>query len=637
VQRVVRAFNGEMNIDGVSTGVVGDLKDTIRAILLDVEARSATSAADPGFGKQREPLLRLTGPVRTFLPTVIPNSTYRQIGGQQMMITTPTPHRLVNGDIALLDTFVDSGSSTTNLPSAIGYTVTIPTYTFTNSSVAYSSATTTATISGSNYVAGNQVYLKFSTGGLSGGTFDGLYTIVTATAANFTVTLAGSPPASASGNSNIVVTSFTGNGYQIGDTIPIQFTSGNLNVSPYNSVNNYTVTGITYSSGGPSGFTVNAGSPSITGGTGSAVFPNNFTVNNAQTASSTYTIGGTGNQTVTMNFGVNVVTGHQIYLKFISGSLYNAGFDGLYTIATFPDSSHITVQLASSPGGTSGGTVLYPKYTGGYNITNNGSTSTISVQTNTAHGLKVGDSVWIDFLVSNGGANPAVSQAYTVVAPPAGALTSPNLFYVTVTPAVTAGSQSTSGQAVYPLYSVSAPPPWNRNGTCTLEYSTWNIGGNTSVTQIPLDSPTVFNFFYPNFEYPGILAAAGMTTPEFQLTNDSNTMNLTNILENAAVNGANTNGFASFINANGSLVMDFGSYVTVSATSNTGIPGTVDAMAAVLVGGSLNSNTRTAIINYVANTTNFPLGSPPTNAQMANRIRAILHLIITSAEYAIQK
>ena len=99
VYRVVRAFTGVQNVDGVSTGVVGDMKDTIRAILLDTEARNSSAAlANTGFGKQREPLLRVTGPARTFPPAAIANCTYRQNGGQIMLVTTPTAHRLSNND-----------------------------------------------------------------------------------------------------------------------------------------------------------------------------------------------------------------------------------------------------------------------------------------------------------------------------------------------------------------------------------------------------------------------------------------------------------------------------------------------------------------------------------------------------------
>lgn len=53
VSRVAAAFANN------GTGVRGDLRAVIRAVLLDAEARSATVAATPAMGKLREPVLRL--------------------------------------------------------------------------------------------------------------------------------------------------------------------------------------------------------------------------------------------------------------------------------------------------------------------------------------------------------------------------------------------------------------------------------------------------------------------------------------------------------------------------------------------------------------------------------------------------
>ena len=79
-------------------------------------------------------------------------------------------------------------------------------------------------------------------------------------------------------------------------------------------------------------------------------------------------------------------------------------------------------------------------------------------------------------------------------------------------------------------------------------------------------------------------------------------------------------------------------YMTAAKTSNAGIPALVDELANLLIGGPLLPATKTAIVNFVANTTNFPYTTPtPTNLQMRDRVRAIIHLIITSAEYAVQK
>jgi uncharacterized protein (DUF1800 family) len=61
VSRISAVFNNN------GAGVRGDLGAVVRAILLDSEARSMTTAGiDPNFGKIREPVLRLSNLLRTF-------------------------------------------------------------------------------------------------------------------------------------------------------------------------------------------------------------------------------------------------------------------------------------------------------------------------------------------------------------------------------------------------------------------------------------------------------------------------------------------------------------------------------------------------------------------------------------------
>ena len=560
VYRVVRAFNGEQNVDGVATGVRGDLKEVFRAILLDYEARSTTAAADTKFGKQREPLLRFTGPARAFPASSIANSTYRELGGQPYLITTPSAHRLTNGDTVYLDTFVDSGSVSNKTPKSQSYTV----------------ANTTPSYS-----------LIGSTG------------IVTITAP----------------------------GFKIGDVVPIQFTSGTLGTtSPYNAVRNYTVTSVNATASSPS-FTIDLGVTTFSGTiTGSAFLPNNFTVNNGAATSAAY-VTSTNTVTVTASSSLGYLAGQKIYVSFASGTMAGGSFDGIYAISSVT-STNFTIPVTGASGS---GNLLIPRMTGGYNVTSSGSVSSIALQTSDNHNLNVGDQVQIDFLVTNTGI-PATSGVYTVDTISS---INPNLFTVKTATAITAGSQGTTGMVVYPL----TTPPWNRSGTVTVNFGTWNIGYTQSnIIQTPLDSTTVFNFFYPDYQYPGAMAAAGMTTPEFQLTNDSNTMNLTNTITGSILSAGNTYGYTSFNSGGGAVVMDLGPYMTAAQTSDSAIPALVDSISTLLTGGNLSSAARSTIISYVANTTNFPYTTgAPTNTQMRDRVRAIVHLIVTSAEYAIQK
>ncbi|MDR3388766.1 MAG: DUF1800 family protein [Rudaea sp.] len=56
-------------------------------------------------------------------------------------------------------------------------------------------------------------------------------------------------------------------------------------------------------------------------------------------------------------------------------------------------------------------------------------------------------------------------------------------------------------------------------------------GGNNSLGnygQGPLESPTVFNFYTPDYSQPGVFADNGLTSPEFQIVNESTIYTVTN-------------------------------------------------------------------------------------------------------------
>ena len=92
VYRVVKVFNDN------GTGVRGDMQAVISAILLDYEARSPAMLSSPTFGKQREPVLRITAAARAFPAPAPLTGTYSQPTNQTIYCVTPTPHRLTNGE-----------------------------------------------------------------------------------------------------------------------------------------------------------------------------------------------------------------------------------------------------------------------------------------------------------------------------------------------------------------------------------------------------------------------------------------------------------------------------------------------------------------------------------------------------------
>jgi hypothetical protein len=265
-----------------------------------------------------------------------------------------------------------------------------------------------------------------------------------------------------------------------------------------------------------------------------------------------------------------------------------------------------------------------------YKLTGGGFTqagTNVTVSTALAHGLVPGNNVYIYFAAPG---SPGSGQ-YQV-------LTVPDPTHFTILVGFSA-NQNQNNMTIYPLL----PPPLSRTGSATTRWNTWNMnatdgGSSSSLSQTPLNSPTVFNFFYPDYKFPGALAAAGLTTPEFQLTSDSGVAAQLNFLEGGILNNSgNTNGLSSFVGGNGALVIDLGPWMTSQYTSDSGIPALVDSLNTLLAAGQVSLSAKNGIVAYVGNTNNFPLSTPPTATQMRNRVQAVVHLLVTSPDFTIQK
>jgi uncharacterized protein (DUF1800 family) len=676
VYRVVRAYLGQQNIDGVSTGVVGDMKDTTRAILLDPEARNITEAGAITFGKQREPMLRVTGPARAFPPTGIANCSYQQTGGQTIMVSTPTPHRAVNSDYVNLNSFVDSANTPPYAYQAYQVNNTTPGYTW---DVNPTFTSGTLTVSAPGYQANNSVPLQFTSGPLWNnglGTYNATYTVASATSGyptsgSFTVNITGSGlPASGSGaaftpnnftvstsgvaqtpsytinssggtDTTVTINEGTSANLVAGQSVYIEFTTGGL----LNSSNDglYTVP----SNVGSSSFTVNL----------KKTYPQTTSI--ASIATST-----AGNPcTVTTTTAHGLASGMNVTIGSVTGGAYSTlyGTAGQSVNTTFLvtviDSTHFTIplQCTTAPTASTGvvtlptGSTLIPTLSGGYTVTNINGKSYLILQAGTNFDLNVGDQIYVNILLAN---TPIGAQngLYTVINPAAIPLAIEANQVVVQSPISLTAGVPNSSTAYYGFPQVIHQ--FTRSGTCRVDYGTWNIGFTTSglLDQTPLDSPTVFNFFYPGYSYPGAIAQAGMTTPEFQLTDATDTLNLTNAVISGILGNTGSsqvNGYMYFFNSQGPLVLDCGAtvpwpsagtnYMTAAWTGTGNVANLVSTLGTLLCGNNLSSATQNAIVSYVDNTGNFPISSPPTNQQMSNRIRAVIQLILCSAEYAIQK
>ncbi len=503
--RVVQAFNGERNVDGVATGVRGDMQEVIRAILLDYEARSSDLAAqDTTYGKQREPILRVTGPARAFPPISLTgtyderesfNGTSGAFSDTLNLITvdtSPTAPRLANNDNIRLN--FSSAVSPGHIPTTQGYvagnisgnTFTVPANGF--SSVAWTEAADgTVSVSATGLPVGSSVYLKF---------------------------------------------------YKNGSLAANSTTSTDV---PDEGI--YTVA-------------------SVSGGT--------------------FTVAGRGS---------------------------------------------LAVRSSAS------NKLLIPKLSGGYSVrTNTGvaapNDKLITITTAGNHDLTAGDQVQL-FYPGNTNPVPPANGVYTVQS-----VLSADQFTVTGT---NAASADKPGLTVYPLYNASTPtkPSLTRHGNVGVQQSTYVMNTTTTeLNQSPLNSPTVFNFFYPDFQYPGTLANFGLVTPEFQLTTDTNTINMQNFLYGGVISSeaGNPSGPTNF--KSGAIALDLSPFMTAGyTTSGTNIGLLVDALNSLLCGGQFSSGAKTQIVNYITDA-NFPTNSL-TNVR--DRVRAAVYLVISSPDYAIQR
>jgi len=150
------------------------------------------------------------------------------------------------------------------------------------------------------------------------------------------------------------------------------------------------------------------------------------------------------------------------------------------------------------------------------------------------------------------------------------------------------------------------------------KYSVRNADAN--LNEEAMHSPTVFNFFGPDYSAPGAIATAGLKSPEFEITTDTTVISITNYLRTAIY---------SFLGpGNDHITL---SLAAEQQTYGTDPAGLVDHLNSLLMAGNMSSNTRNIIINAV---TQIP-SSPSSNT--LERVRTAIYLVVNSPEFVVDK
>jgi uncharacterized protein (DUF1800 family) len=130
----------------------------------------------------------------------------------------------------------------------------------------------------------------------------------------------------------------------------------------------------------------------------------------------------------------------------------------------------------------------------------------------------------------------------------------------------------------------------------------------------PLRAPTVFNFFSPDYSLSGPVAAAGLTSPEVEIFNETSAIGGFNFLRTLLYSG--------YTNGGETLVLDLSQQIPI-ATDPAAL---VDQLNLLLMANSMSTDLRTTLLNTL-----------PTISDPTLRTKAAIRLIITAPEFLVER
>ena len=152
---------------------------------------------------------------------------------------------------------------------------------------------------------------------------------------------------------------------------------------------------------------------------------------------------------------------------------------------------------------------------------------------------------------------------------------------------------------------------------------TWLVGFlDSTLGQTPLASPTVFNFYAPDYAAQGDIAEAGLVSPEFGITNDSTIVTTASYFRQLAFDGIGGSG-------NDRVRLDYSPFLA-DAGSNPGL--LVDRLNLMLMSNQMPAPMRDRVVAAL----NLVNAGTTADLQL-ERVRTAVYLILASPQFSAQR
>ena len=147
----------------------------------------------------------------------------------------------------------------------------------------------------------------------------------------------------------------------------------------------------------------------------------------------------------------------------------------------------------------------------------------------------------------------------------------------------------------------------------------------TQLGQTPMRSPSVFNFYRPGYVPPNTsIAAAGLVSPEMQITAETSVVGYLNFMRDVIPNGTGSSR---------DVKPDYTNELALADTPDK----LVDRVNLLLMGNQMSAALRSQIIAAVSSVAISATNATSATAARKNRVSLAIFLAMASPEYIVQK